>query len=53
MSQRQQLCTHNRTYNLDYVSNNLQPSTIEEGLKSFKREAGEKPLRDVEKRAKG
>ena len=32
---------HNRTYNLDYVSNNLQLSTIDEGLKSFRRELGE------------
>ena len=32
---------HNRTCNLDYVSNNLQLSTIDEGLKSFRRELGE------------
>ena len=38
--------THDRTYNLDYVSNKLdyvsnilQPSTIEKALQSFKREA--------------
>ena len=30
-SHRHKLCTHNHTYNLDYVSNNLQHSTIEEG----------------------
>ena len=29
-SQRHRLCSHNRTYNLDYVSNNLQLSTIQE-----------------------
>ena len=51
-SQRYRLCTLNRTYNLDYVSNNLQLSTIEEGLKSFRREAGEKPPRGVRKRGR-
>ena len=49
-SQRHELCTHNCTYSLDYVSNNLQLPTIEEGLKSFKREMGEKPPRVVRKR---
>ena len=44
------LCTHNRTHNLDYVSNNLQLSTTEVGLKSFKMKAGEKPPREVGKR---
>ena len=39
--------THRGTY---YVSNNLQPLANEEGLKSFKREAGEKPPREVGKR---
>ena len=39
--------THRGTY---YVSNNLQLSANEEGLKSFKREAGEKPPREVGKR---
>ena len=48
ISQRHILFTHNHTYNLDYVLNNLQLSAIEEGLKSFKREreAGEKPPRE-------
>ena len=40
------LCTYNRTYNLDYVSNDLQLSTIEVGLKTFRRKVGEKPLRN-------
>jgi hypothetical protein len=34
------------------VSNNLQLSIIEEGLKSFRREAGEKPPREVRKRVR-
>ena len=42
----------NCTYNPDHVSNNLLPSTIEEGLKSFSREAGEKPPREVGKRVR-
>jgi hypothetical protein len=41
-----------RTHNLDYVSSNLQLSSIEEGLKTFRREAGEKPPREVGKRVK-
>ena len=51
------LCTHNRTHDVDYVSNdmdcvliNLQLSTIEEGLKSFTVKAGEKPPQEVGKR---
>ena len=52
ISQRHRLCTHERTYNLDYILNNLQLSTIEEGLKSFRREAGEKPPREVRKRVR-
>ena len=51
-SQRHRLCTHNHTHNLHYVSNNLRLSTIEEGLKSFKREVGEKPPREVGKRVR-
>ena len=35
-SQRHGLCTHNHTYNLDYVLNYLD-------LKGFQRETGEKP----------
>ena len=45
ISKRHRLCTHNRTHN-------LQLSTIDEGLKSFSREAGEKPPREVGKRVK-
>ena len=41
ISQWHILCTHNCTYNLDYVSNDLQLSAIQEGLKRSKREAGE------------
>jgi hypothetical protein len=52
ISQRHRLCTHNRTYNPDYVSSNLQLSSIEEGLKTLRREAGEKPPREVGKRVK-
>jgi hypothetical protein len=52
ISQRHRLCTHNHTYNPDYVSSNLQLSSIEEGLKTFRREAGEKPPREVGKRVK-
>ena len=51
-SQRHRLCSHNRTYNLDYVSNNLQLSTIQEGLKSFRGEVGKKPPREVWKRVR-
>ena len=52
ISQRHRLCTHNRTYNLDYVSSNLQLSSIEEELKTFRREAREKSPREVGKRVK-
>ena len=44
------LCTHNHTYNPHHVSNNVQLSTIEEGLNSFRREAREKPPREVRMR---
>ena len=56
---KHRLCTHNRTchldylkHNINYVSNNLQLSNTEEGLKSFRREAGGKPLSEVGKRVK-
>ena len=60
ISQRHRLCTHNRVHNLDYVSNdldyvvdvNLQLLIIEEGLKDFRREAGENPPREVGKRVR-
>jgi hypothetical protein len=39
---RHRLCTHNRTCNPDYVSNNLQLSVVEGGLNSFIKEAGKK-----------
>jgi hypothetical protein len=35
-----------------YVSNDPQLSTIEEGLKNFSKETGEKPLRGVGKRVR-
>ena len=54
ISQSHGLCTHNCTcnldelkHNMDYVSRNLQLSTIEEGWKSFRREAGEKSGREL------
>ena len=37
---------------MDYVSNNLHLSTIDEGLKSFRRKAGEKPQREVRMRVR-
>lgn len=52
ISQRHRFCTNYCTYNLEYVVNNLQLSTVKEGLKSFRREAGEKPLIEVRKRAR-
>jgi hypothetical protein len=58
-SQRHRLSTHNRVYNLDYVSNdldyvlnNLQLSINEEGLKGCRREAGKKPPREARKRVR-
>ena len=45
ISQRHRLCTHNRTYNPDYVSNNLDLRVSKE-----KRERG--PLREVGKRVR-
>ena len=36
-----------RTHNLDYVSSNLQLSSIKEELKTIRREAGENPQKEV------
>ena len=44
--QRRRWCTHDCTCNLDYVSNNLQLSTIEEWLKSFRREATDRSQKE-------
>ena len=52
ISQRQRLFTNYPTYDLEDLSNSLQLSTIEEGLKGFIRKSGEKPPREVGKRVK-